>query len=216
MIWLIGAGLWGAGEATFFFIVPDVLLTAAVLRFGLRRTFPLAAMTAATAALAGIGMWWWGNHDVAAARNAMLVVPAIGADLLAHAHDEMANNWPLNLFLGAVTGLPYKLYAVEAGALGVNPVLFVLVSFVARLPRLRRSGWPRLASCIGNLRCGRQAGSRYTRSISSSAASSENRAISTARARCADDAAARASRAADRQYLPGGWPAGSPDLRPAA
>jgi len=135
VIWPIGAGLWGAGEATLFFIVPDVLLTAAVLRFGLRRALPFAVVAAGAAALAGLGMWLWGNHDAVAARDAMLMVPAIGPDLLARAHDEMAGNWPLNLFLGAITGLPYKLYAVEAGALGVDPLLFVLVSFLARLPR---------------------------------------------------------------------------------
>jgi membrane protein YqaA with SNARE-associated domain len=135
MIWLIGAALWGAAEATFFFIVPDVLLTAAVLRVGLRRALPLAFLAAATAAISGFGMWWWGSHDAAAARDAMLMVPAVGPDLLARAHEEMAGAWPLHLFVGAVTGLPYKLYAVEAGALGLNPILFVLVSFVARLPR---------------------------------------------------------------------------------
>lgn len=135
MIWIIGAALWGAAEATFFFIVPDVLLTTAVLRLGSKRALPLPFVAAATAALAGFFMWWWGSHDTAAARDAMLMVPAVGPDLVARAHDEMAHSWPLNLFVGAVTGLPYKLYAVEAGALGINPFLFVLVSFFARLPR---------------------------------------------------------------------------------
>jgi hypothetical protein len=65
----------------------------------------------------------------------MLLVPAIGPDLLARAHRDMADNWPLHLFVGAVTGVPYKLYAVEAGARGINPFLFFLVSFPARLTR---------------------------------------------------------------------------------
>lgn len=41
----------------------------------------------------------------------------------------------LHLFTGALTGVPYKLYAVEAGAKGIGPVLFVAVSFAARLTR---------------------------------------------------------------------------------
>ena len=37
MMWFVAAALWGISEATFFFVVPDVLITATVLRFGLRR-----------------------------------------------------------------------------------------------------------------------------------------------------------------------------------
>ncbi len=135
LIWIIAAAFWGVAEASFFFIVPDVLLTAAVIRFGFRRALPLAFVAAGAATLAGLAMWTWGHGDAEAARHAMLMVPAIGPDLLARAHDEMASDWVLHLFTGAVTGLAYKLYAVEAGARGINPLLFVLVSFVARLPR---------------------------------------------------------------------------------
>ena len=135
LIWILAATVWGVAEATFFFIVPDVLLTAAVIKFGFRRTLPLAFVTAATASLAGLGMWLWANSDAAAARDAMLQVPAIGPDLLARAHDEIANNWIVHLFTGALTGLPYKLYAVEAGAQGINPILFTLISVPARLLR---------------------------------------------------------------------------------
>lgn len=135
LIWIIGAAFWGVAEAGFFFIVPDVLLTAAVIRFGFQRALLLAVVAAGFAALAGLAMWAWGHGDADAARRVMLMVPAIGPDLLARAHDEMASGWVMHLFTGAVTGLPYKLYAVEAGARGINPLLFVLVSFVARLPR---------------------------------------------------------------------------------
>ncbi len=135
LIWIFAAAIWGVAEATVFFIVPDVLLTAAVIRFGFRRTLSLAFIAAGSAALAGLAMWLWSHSDAATARHVMLLVPAISPDLLARAHDEIASNWPLNLFVGAVTGLPYKLYAVEAGARGINPYFFVLVSFVARLPR---------------------------------------------------------------------------------
>jgi membrane protein YqaA with SNARE-associated domain len=135
LIWIVAAGVWGAAEATLFFIVPDVLLTAAVIRFGFRRTLSLALVAVASASLAGLAVWLWGHSDATTARHVMLLVPAIGPDLLARAHEEIASNWLVHLFTGAVTGLPYKLYAVEAGARGINPFLFVLVSFAARLPR---------------------------------------------------------------------------------
>ncbi|MEO1135495.1 MAG: hypothetical protein AAFW68_02655, partial [Pseudomonadota bacterium] len=36
---------------------------------------------------------------------------------------------------GAITGAPFKIYAVEAGAAAINPAVFAIVSFVARLAR---------------------------------------------------------------------------------
>jgi membrane protein YqaA with SNARE-associated domain len=135
MIWMLAAACWGVAEASFFFIVPDVLLTVAVIRFGLRRGLYLSVVAALFASLTGLGMWLWSNNDPAYARDVILWVPAIGSDLLAHAHRDMADSWPFHLFAGAMTGVPYKLYAVEAGARGIDPFLFVLVSFPARLAR---------------------------------------------------------------------------------
>ena len=115
-LWLAGAVLWGFAEATFFFIVPDLLLTAAALAFGLRRAFRLAAFTALAAAFGGLLMMRWGAGDADAARASLLSVPLLGDDLLARVQQEMQGAWPVNLALGAVTGAPYKSYAVEAGA----------------------------------------------------------------------------------------------------
>jgi membrane protein YqaA with SNARE-associated domain len=135
LIWYAGAAIWGVAEATLFFIVPDVLLTFVVVRFGLRQGFILAIVAAAFASLAGLGMWFWARSDPATARHAMLLVPAIGPDLLARAQHEIAQGWPLHLVTGAMTGVPYKLYAVEAGARGIDPLLFIPMSFMARLSR---------------------------------------------------------------------------------
>ena len=135
LIWIAGAALWGIAEATFFFLVPDVLLTLAAMRFGWKAGLKLSVVAAAAASLAGIAMWMWGRHDIAGARHAMLMVPAIGPDLLARAVREMGQGWPLHLVTGAMTGVPYKLYAVEAGARGLDPLAFAAMSFVARLIR---------------------------------------------------------------------------------
>ena len=136
LIWILGAAIWGAAEATVFFVVPDVLITFAAVRFGFRRALTLALVTSVAAAAAGTAMSWWGAHDAGAARAAMLAVPAIGPDLLAKAHAGMAAaDWPLKLVIASLTGTPYKLYAVEAGALGVDPLLFAALSIPARLIR---------------------------------------------------------------------------------
>jgi hypothetical protein len=39
------------------------------------------------------------------------------------------------LLQGAFTGIPYKVFAVEAGSTGINPVLFASLTPLARLPR---------------------------------------------------------------------------------
>jgi len=135
LIWIAAAALWALAEATVFFIVPDVLLTAAAIRFGFRRALLLSLLAAGIASLAGLGMWYWGVHDAGAARRVMLMVPAIGPDLLQRAHREVAQHWFLHLVTGAMSGVPYKLYAVEAGAVAINPWLFVPASFAARFAR---------------------------------------------------------------------------------
>jgi membrane protein YqaA with SNARE-associated domain len=135
LIWIAAAAGWGVAEASVFFFVPDVLLTYVVMQFGLRAALRLAVIAAAAASITGIGMWLWASHDPETARHVVLMVPAIGPDLLARAHDETMSNWPLHLFTGAMTGVPYKLYAVEAGAVHINPLLFALISFPARLTR---------------------------------------------------------------------------------
>jgi membrane protein YqaA with SNARE-associated domain len=133
--WIIASATWAVGEATLFFIVPDVLLTLATLRYGLRAGLKLAVVAATFASMAGVGMWLWGNYDIGPARHAMLQVPAIAPDLLARAQHETGQDWPRHLVLGAMTGVPYKLYAIEAGARRINVAIFVVMSFVARFIR---------------------------------------------------------------------------------
>jgi membrane protein YqaA with SNARE-associated domain len=135
LIWPVAVACWAVAEATFFFIVPDVLITIAVLKFGPRAGVRLAVVAAVAAAAGGLGMWLWGHACPEAARKAVLTVPAVGPDLLTRAHREIAQNWFVHLVLGAVTGVPYKLYAVEAGAHGPTPLLFVPASIAARLTR---------------------------------------------------------------------------------
>ncbi|PQA89621.1 hypothetical protein [Hyphococcus luteus] len=133
--WGAGALAWGFAEATFFFIVPDLLLTAAVLVFGLKTAFRLSLAAAGAAVVGGLLMWLWGAHDLGGACRFLLSVPLIGPDLTMRVADEMTGAWPLHLTLGAITGAPFKIYAAEAGMIGVNPILFAIVGFVARLAR---------------------------------------------------------------------------------
>lgn len=134
-LWVVGAALWGAAEATFFFIVPDVLLTAAVLKLGWRAALKLAGVAAAAAVLAGSALYLWAAADASGARAAMLLVPAVGPDLIVRTTAEIDGLWPLHMLAGAISGVPYKLYAVAAGTGHIGLIPFVLASFAARLAR---------------------------------------------------------------------------------
>lgn len=136
MIWVAAVIVWAAAEASFFFVLPDVLLTYIALRFGLRSALKLAATAALTASLVGGLFWFWAHQNIWLAREVMTFIPAIGPDLIDRASDEMKDGlWPLHMIVGAATGVPYKIYAIEAGAAQISLLPFLLASFVARVLR---------------------------------------------------------------------------------
>ncbi len=134
-LWLTGAIVWGAAEATFFFIVPDVILTAAVIAYGWRQALRFAGAAALAAAIGGYFMWRLGAASPDAARDFLLSVPLLGQDLIERVQSEINGAWPVHLTLGAITGAPYKIYAAEAGAANINPALFAAMSVLARFAR---------------------------------------------------------------------------------
>lgn len=122
---------WGFAEATLFFVIPDVLLTWLAL------TRPRLAFRACAAALAGalVGgavMFAWGGAEPDAARAALEAVPAVSAAAVDDVATELAEHGLGAVFLGPLTGKPYKIYAVQAAAGGVGLAPFLLVSVPAR------------------------------------------------------------------------------------
>lgn len=108
------AGLaWGLAEATFFFVVPDVLLSAIALRSG---RAALAATVAAVggAGLGGAAMYLFARADPALARAAVDGVPFIPTRLFDDAAALSAQHGGLGILVGAFQGLPYKIFAVQA------------------------------------------------------------------------------------------------------
>jgi membrane protein YqaA with SNARE-associated domain len=129
MATLLLAVLWGFGEATLFFIVPDVLLSVIALRD--RRAGWNACGAAIAGALAGgLLMFVWGRNDPAGANAALLRVPAVGPEAIRKVHDSLGSSGLLALFVGPLT--PYKIYAVTSGAMSLSLPLFLLVSIPAR------------------------------------------------------------------------------------
>ncbi len=154
----VAAG-WGLAEATLFFVVPDVALTAiAVWRRSLRLSLLAGLSAALGAAVGGAIMWQAGAADglvgLAGRRgidgstaaglqasggelSALLDrVPAVSSEMIANVHRWMGDPlWPVSLLIGAVTGQPYKVFAAAAGAQGLPLGLFLVVSVLARFAR---------------------------------------------------------------------------------
>ena len=128
------AFVWGFAEATLFFIVPDVLLSWLALRSS--RQALLSCLYALTGALLGGGMMWLVGHSDADAWRALFAsLPAIDAEMIATVRSQLENSGLISMFWGPLSGTPYKIYALEAGSLGLGLALFLLVSIPARLLR---------------------------------------------------------------------------------
>ncbi|MEK9660489.1 MAG: hypothetical protein VW644_01930 [Alphaproteobacteria bacterium] len=137
--WVVATSVWGFAEATLFFLVPDILLTAAALHAGFRRALPLAAVAASAAVIGGTAMYCWSAGNPASAYAALDAVPAIGPALIDGIANAMTVDWPAALFAGGISGRPFKVYAVEAAALGIPMAAFVAVGAAARLVRFTAS-----------------------------------------------------------------------------
>ena len=126
--------LWGFAEATLFFLVPDVLLSYVAVR-NLRESFPACGWALLGAVLGGGAMYLWGWTTPAGAATVLDFVPAISPAMVDGVEASLAEDGLWALFLGPVKGVPYKIYAVKAGALHLSAAGFLLVSLPARLMR---------------------------------------------------------------------------------
>ena len=149
-------GLWGLAEATLFFIVPDVLLSAVALT-SVRRALVVSMWALAGALVGGALMWAFGRTYPMTATSLLVVLPAIDAAMVADVSEQLSASGLPALFAGPVTGTPYKIYAVQAGQLGIGLVEFLLVSIPARMLRfvavvLAVGGVSRLLQCWLGLR----------------------------------------------------------------
>jgi hypothetical protein len=110
---VLAAFICGLAAATFFFVIPDVFLSfVAILDWP--RTWKHILAAIAGALLGGALLFHWASANSAAARAALARVPFIRENMFAKVDDGFRNQGLLSVLLGSVSGLPYKLYAVEA------------------------------------------------------------------------------------------------------
>jgi membrane protein YqaA with SNARE-associated domain len=129
------AALWGFFEATVFFIVPDVWISAIAMRRGWKAGLSAAGVACFGALLGGFVMYLWGSRGTETARHILDLVPAVSPVMVAGAGEDLRLHGLIAMLTGAFTGVPFKIYAVEAGALKPGLMPFLLMAFAARLTR---------------------------------------------------------------------------------
>ena len=129
------AVLWGIAEATVFFIVPDVWISLVAMRRGWKAGLLAACLACIGALIGGTMMYLWGRSDAEAARHVLDMIPAISPAMIWMTGYELNHSGLISMVLGAFTGVPFKIYAVEAGALGKGLGAFLGMAVIARLMR---------------------------------------------------------------------------------
>ena len=131
---LIIACLWGLAEATLFFIVPDVYLGFVVL-FHWRRGL-LATLAAVAGAMIGGAIMYTLAVANGAAMNQLLVrIPLITPEMVRTVAEQTQGSGLVAMLSAPLRGIPYKIYAVQAGRQHLPFIPFLLVTIPARLVR---------------------------------------------------------------------------------
>jgi hypothetical protein len=130
---IVLAALWGAAEATFFFVVPDVLFTLVTV-FRPARSLAHVAAALGGALLAGCAMFAWAARAPDDARPAVAAVPWVGAAMVAETDARFAEIGTTAMLDRPLGGVPYKVYAVLGPAHFSFPQ-FLGASFLARTER---------------------------------------------------------------------------------
>jgi hypothetical protein len=105
--------LWGFAEGTLFFIVPDVVLSL-VAMVAPRRAWRHILGGVGGAVLAGILLFAWAMRDPGGAQDAVAHVPFVTARMFAYVDASYRRHGIGAVFLGPLSGIPYKIYGVEA------------------------------------------------------------------------------------------------------
>ena len=134
---LVACALWGFAEATRFYVVPDVLVGWIALH-GVRRGVAASLWATAGAMLGGLAV----HADSRAQRARLVEIPGISEAMVEDASTKLARDGWWALLRGPLDGIPYKVYAAEAGARGLPSGELVAWTIPARL-------WRFLAVALG-------------------------------------------------------------------
>lgn len=127
--------LWGVAEATFFFIVPDVWLTAVALKSGGKKLLSAVGFSVLGALIGGILIYWLAGYFQNQIFSFFEHIPGIQMNLIEEAKQITAQHGLMALPIGVFQGIPYKIFAAAWRLEGGNLAFFVGMSIVARAGR---------------------------------------------------------------------------------
>ena len=134
---LLASALWGYAEARRFYVVPDVLVGWIALH-GVRRGVAASLWATAGAMLGGLAV----HADSRAQRARLVEIPGVSEAMVEDASAKLARDGWWALLRGPLDGIPYKVYAAEAGVRGLSSGELAAWTVPARL-------WRFLAVALG-------------------------------------------------------------------
>jgi membrane protein YqaA with SNARE-associated domain len=132
------AAVWGFAEATVFFIVPDVFTSRLALTHSPRQALG-ACLWSVLGALLGGSLLYLFAHTAPSSATVLLtqldIIPGISPTLIASASDDIHVHGAAAFFTSAVTGVPYKLCALQASLQTISYPTFLFASAASRALR---------------------------------------------------------------------------------
>ena len=124
--------IWSAAEAAVFFLVADIPISWISVRKGVRAGVVAAVVAAIASVLGTLVVLLWAGSDAAGATRVMAALPAIDAQMVEDAASRF-HQGHFAVLAGAFSGIPFKLFALEAAKEGATG--FLLLAPLLRLPR---------------------------------------------------------------------------------
>lgn len=129
------AAFWGFAEATLFFIVPDVYLGFAAL-YSWRRGLIATAFTIVAALVGGLLMYALAARNPDGILALVAAVPLVGESMVAEIGALVNRSGLQTLIVAPFEGVPYKIYAAQAGVQSMPLLPFIGQSILARAIRI--------------------------------------------------------------------------------
>lgn len=131
---LLMAGIWGFAEATFFFIIPDVILTLIAMH-GLRRGMTACLIALFGAMLGGIVIYFAATYDFAVVYQFIVNVPGISNQMMTSVEESLQEQGVIAMVVGPIKGIPYKTFAMMVPVTDISFATFILATIPARFIR---------------------------------------------------------------------------------
>lgn len=128
--------LWAFLEATIFFIIPDVALTYyAIMQKSKFKIFCANLIAITGAVLGGILIYIMSIQHLNFVEWIMIKIPGIHPYMIEHVTHSLEDKSIFGLIEAPLFGVPYKLYAMMSYHEDISFIVFIVVSFFARLLR---------------------------------------------------------------------------------